>query len=112
MIRYVTAIAAMLAATPALAQGASPAAQVAAAVAADWPKYDQGGKGHLTQGEFATWLTELRANAGKTEDPVKLKAWADGAFLQADTDVNLKVTPEELTAFLQKKIRPATTAGR
>lgn len=120
MIRHLFALGGMLLSVPALAQepppastpGSDPAAQIAAAVAADWPKYDQGGKGHLTEAEFATWLTALRAKAGKAEDPAKVKAWADGAFLQADADVDTKVTPEELTAFLQKKVRRPASAGR
>jgi hypothetical protein len=113
MIRHLIALGAVLAAAPLLAQeAATPASQVAAAVAADWPKYDKGGKGHLNEAEFATWLTALRAAAGKAEDPIKVKAWADGAFLQADADINQKITPEELTVFLQKKIRQPATAGR
>lgn len=119
MIRHIIALAGMLVAVPSLAQNATPAApddgtasQIGAAVAAEWPKYDQGGKGHLTESEFATWLIALRARAGKTEDPAKLKAWADGAFLQADANVDAKITPEELTAFLQKKVRRPASAGR
>jgi len=120
MVRHLLVFGAVLAAAPGLAQESpsanqaktAPAAQIAAAVAADWPKYDPDGKGHLTEGEFATWLTELRAKAGKTEDPAKLKAWADGAFLQADANVDAKVTPEEMTAFLQKKVRPQQSTGR
>lgn len=120
MVRHLLVFGAVLAAAPVLAQEKSPAnpsqtapaSQIAAAVAADWPKYDHGGKGHLSEAEFATWLTELRAKAGKTEDPAKLKAWADGAFLQADANVDAKVTPEEMTAFLQKKVRPQQSTGR
>ena len=120
MIRPLIALLGILAAGPALAQttpqsnaaNTSAAAQIGAAVAAEWPKYDQGGKGHLTESEFATWLIALRARAGKTEDAAKLKAWADGAFLQADANVDAKVTPEELTAFLQKKVRRPASAGR
>jgi len=120
MIRHLIALGGMLVAVPAFAQetppasapDTSPASQIAAAVAADWPKYDHGGKGHLSEAEFATWLTALRAKAGKTEDPAKVKAWADGAFLQADANVDAKVTPEELTTFLQKKVRRPVSTGR
>jgi len=128
MIRLMTALGALALATPAIAQQTPPASpeptpapnatpapappppsadDIARAVAADWAKYDQGGKGHLTQAEFSTWLSALRAssNGAAAEDPAKVKAWADAAFPEADKNADAKVTPEEWTGFLQSKTR-------
>jgi hypothetical protein len=113
MIRTLIALAAPAIAAPALAMAPpAGASEIAAAVAADWPKYDQGGKGHLTQAEFATWLSALRAASGKAEDPARVKAWADEAFPQADGNKDDKVTPEELTGFLQSKVKKPEPVGR
>ncbi|MCJ8159413.1 hypothetical protein [Sphingomonas sp. LaA6.9] len=77
-----------------------------AAVAADWPRFDHGGKGHLTPDEFSSWLITLRTQSnGAGEDPAKLRAWADSAFVQADGDADKRVSPEEFTAFLRSKLK-------
>lgn len=120
MLRTLTILSAIAFAAPAIAQStppadqsatpapapAAPAPDLASAVAADWPKYDQGGKGHLTKDEFGNWLTALRAQGGASgDDPAKVKAWADESFVKADVDANAQVTPEEMTAFLQTKVK-------
>lgn len=115
MLRILTIAGAFALAGPAIAQDtpqpgppeqSTPEKDVGAAVAADWPKFDHGGKGHLTQDEFGTWLTTLRAqSSGANEDPAKVKAWADTSFAKADADSNRQVSPEEFTAFLQSKIK-------
>ena len=70
---------------------------VAEKVAADWPRYDLGGKDHLTKAELGRWLADLR-NANK-EPPADAK-WHDAAFAQTDTNKDQKVTREELTSSL------------
>lgn len=110
MIRISIIVATLMLAAPTMAQSSSPPADLGkeldAAVAADWPKYDRDGKGHLTQEEFATWLTALRAEAnGASEDPTKLRAWADASFVKADGDADKQVSPEEFTAFLRAKLK-------
>lgn len=117
MFRTFTVLGAFALAAPAIAQDAPSANQaapaqasatvdIAAAVAADWPKHDNGGKGHLTKDEFGSWLISLRAkSATSADDPSKVKAWADNSFIKADANGNAQVTPEELTAFLETKVR-------
>lgn len=112
MLRNLTILSLFVLAAPAIAQEAAsavapaPETDIAAAVAADWPKYDQGGKGHLTQQEFVTWLTALRGQkAGAAEDPARVKSWADAAFARTDANANKQVSPEELTAFLKEKAK-------
>lgn len=109
-MRIGLAAALLVMAAPALAQDAAKA-EIGAAVAAEWAKYDQGGKGHLTRDEFATWLTALRSSAGKKEDPARVKAWAEATFPKSDANGDARVTPEELTAFLQTKVRPEKSSG-
>lgn len=66
-------------------------------IKADWPKYDVGGKGHLTRAELAKWLADLRVAAGQ---PAPDAEWQKSAFVQTDTNSDTKVSIEELTAFL------------
>lgn len=78
--------------------------EVAAAVAADWPRHDEAGKGYLTQDEFIDWLSALRAQGAQaSEDPARVKLWAIDAFGQADTDGNQQVSPEEFARYLSNK---------
>lgn len=78
--------------------------EVAAAVAADWPRHDAAGKGHLTRDEFINWLSALRAQGAQaSEDPARVKLWATEAFGQADTDGNQQVSPEEFARYLSNK---------
>jgi hypothetical protein len=66
-------------------------------VGVDWPRYDVGGKGHLTRAELDKWLIDLRAAAGDTAPDAK---WLGTAFGQTDTNKDKKVSRDELTAFL------------
>jgi hypothetical protein len=66
-------------------------------VGMDWPRYDVGGKGHLTKTELDQWFKDLRASAGDTAPDAK---WLGTAFGQTDTNKDKKVSREELTAFL------------
>lgn len=110
MMRISIIVATLVLTAPTMARSSSPPADLGkeldAAVAADWPRYDRDGKGHLTQEEFAVWLTALRTQAnGANEDPAKLRAWADASFLKADDDADKQVSPEEFTAFLRAKLK-------
>jgi hypothetical protein len=66
-------------------------------VGMDWPRYDAGGKGHLTKAELDQWFKDLRASAGDAAPDAK---WLGTAFGQTDTNKDKKVSREELTAFL------------
>jgi hypothetical protein len=70
---------------------------IADVVTADWPKYDLGAKGHLSQAEFDKWLTDLRVAANQSAPDA---AWLKQAFTQTDTDKDTKITSAELTKFL------------
>lgn len=103
MFRKLTLWALPALAFPIIANSA-PTEDIASAVAADWPRHDRAGKGHLTQAEFVSWLTALRAQSGATTDnPAKVKAWADTAFAKTDVDDNNQVTPEEFAKFIKEK---------
>lgn len=82
---------------------ASPAAQVAQLVEAQFPSYDKGGNGALSKTEFAAWMASLRANdpAAKPGSSA-LKKWVDQAFAQTDTDKSKTVSKTELETFLAK----------
>jgi hypothetical protein len=88
--------------------------QVVAAVRAEWPKYDQGGKGRLTPLEFSTWVMKAhggtvapRAHAGGIA-PVSAMNASATAFAQADLNHDGGVTPDEMARFLMAP--PAATA--
>lgn len=82
---------------PSLAPPSQSVMTVAERVAADWPRYDLGGKDHLTKAELGRWLADLRI--ANKEPPADAK-WLDAAFAQTDTNKDQKVTREELTASL------------
>ncbi|RJF85471.1 hypothetical protein [Sphingomonas cavernae] len=108
MLRILSIAGGLALAVPVVAQEPPPAPEkeLDAAVAADWPRFDHGGKGHLTHDEFSTWLITLRSQSnGAGEDPAKLKAWAETSFVSADGDSDKRVSPEEFTAFLRSKIK-------
>ena len=80
--------------------------QVAAAVRAEWPKYDAGAKGRLTPLEFSTWVMKshggtvaARAHAGGIA-PVSAMNASSTAFARADLNHDGGVTPDEMTRFL------------
>ncbi len=86
-------------ATPIAVEAVTPHPQLTVddKVGADWPRYDVGGKGHLTRAELDKWLTDLRAAAGDSAPDAK---WLGTAFGQTDTNKDKKVSRDELTAFL------------
>jgi len=88
--------------------------QVMAAVRAEWPKYDSGGKGRLTPLEFSTWVMKShggtvapRSHAGGIA-PVSAMNASSTAFARADSNHDGGVTPDEMTRFLMTP--PAPTA--
>jgi hypothetical protein len=106
------ALLAAQAATPAgqRAHAARPApAAVLAAVRAEWPRYDMGGKGRLTPLEFSTWVMRSHGGAvaapgqkGEGIRPTSAMNAAATAFARADANHDGGVTPEEMAAFLMK----------
>lgn len=103
-----------------VASGESPKlsrAEVLAAVRAEWPRYDTGGKGKLTPLEFSTWVMRAhgaqvapRAHAGGIP-PVSAMNASSAAFSRADADHDGGVTPEEMTRFLMLPQAPAAFPG-
>ena len=85
------------AATPAPAAQPTQAEIVASKVQAEWAKYDEGAKGHLSRAEFGKWMGDLRSAANQ---PAPDAAWLKKAFAQADVDKDAKLTASELTLFL------------
>ena len=88
--------------------------QVMAAVRAEWPKYDQGGKGRLTPLEFSTWV--MKSHGGTVAErphaggiaPVSAMNASATAFARADANHDGGVTPDEMARFLTTP--PAPTA--
>jgi hypothetical protein len=88
--------------------------QVAAAVHAEWPRYDGGAKGKLTPLEFSTWV--MRSHGGSVAErahargisPVSAMNASATAFARADANHDGGVTPDEMTRFLM--LSPAPTA--
>lgn len=76
---------------------ASPA-EIAAAVAVEFPAHDLNGDGTLSRAEFAAWMVALRAEHDAR--PRANRLWATAAFTAADRDCSSGVTAAELTAFL------------
>jgi hypothetical protein len=88
--------------------------QVLAAVRAEWPKYDGGGKGRLTPLEFSTWVIKshggsvaARPHAGGI-GPVSAMNASSTAFARADANHDGGITPDEMTRFLM--VPPAPMA--
>lgn len=97
---------------PAKAAGAELSrADVMAAVRAEWPAYDHGGKGRLSPLEFSTWV--IRAHGGTVAarphgagmSPVSAMNASATAFASADANHDGGVTPEEMVAFLTRARR-------
>lgn len=88
--------------------------QVFAAVNAEWPQHDKGGKGRLTPLEFGTWV--MKSHGATVADgarkkgikPVSAMNASATAFARADADHDGGVTPDEMTNFLL--LPPAPTA--
>ncbi|KEQ54036.1 EF-hand domain-containing protein [Sphingobium chlorophenolicum] len=115
MIRACLLTTALLFAAPALAQGgaapqgnavqpAAPGDAVASIVDTEFPAYDQNHDGQLDKAEFSRWMVALKDQemkaTGSSLAPAEVTAWADGAFVTADTDKNATVSKPELIAYL------------
>ncbi len=70
----------------------------AAAVDADWAKYDTNKNNRLSRTELNKWLTDLQGPTGKKPT----RTYLSSAFQKADTDRSRSVSKAELTAFLQQ----------
>ena len=88
--------------TPAEAGQPGSSSQIAQIVEAEFPKYDEDGKGQLTEKQFGDWMVALRSASepGVTADKPEVKSWIKQAFAQADKDKSKAVTKAELTSFL------------
>ncbi|WP_176590422.1 EF-hand domain-containing protein [Sphingobium sp. EM0848] len=77
---------------------------VAAIVDTEFPAYDQNHDGQLDRTEFSRWMVALKDQemkaTGKSLAPAEVTAWADGAFVTADTDKSGTVSKPELIAYL------------
>ena len=114
VIRALFLTTAFFVATPVLAQETAPqgnAAQpatsgdaVAAIVESEFPAYDQNHDGQLDKAEFSRWMVALKDQemkaTGKTLAPAEVTAWADGAFVTADTDKSATISKPELIGYL------------
>ena len=64
----------------------------------EFPRYDTDGVPGLSTQEFATWVTQLFANAGQ---PAPLPDYATAAFAQTDVNKDGVVGQGEFAAFLK-----------
>ncbi|MDR7154942.1 hypothetical protein J2W40_001760 [Sphingobium xenophagum] len=91
-------------ATPQAATPANPANTVATIVDTEFPAYDTDGDGKLSQTEFSRWMVALKAQetkaTGQTLPEAEVTAWANGAFVTADTDKNATISKPELVTYL------------
>ena len=116
MIRAFFLASALLAAPSAWAQAAPAAPEgqqaqpatsgdaVASIVDTEFPAYDQNHDGQLDKAEFSRWMVALKDQelkaTGKSLPPAEVTAWADGAFVTADTDKSATISKPELIAYL------------
>ena len=77
---------------------------VASLVDTEFPAYDQNHDGQLDKAEFSRWMVALKDQelkaTGKSLAPAEVTAWADGAFVTADTDKSATISKPELIAYL------------
>lgn len=92
------------AATPQAATPANPGNAVATIVDTEFPAYDTDRDGQLSQAEFSRWMVALKAQetkaTGQTLPEAEVAAWANGAFVTADTDKNATISKPELVTYL------------
>ena len=92
------------AATPQAATPANPGNAVATIVDTEFPAYDADSDGELSQAEFSRWMVALKAQetkgTGQTLPEAEVTAWANGAFVTADTDKNATFSKPELVTYL------------
>lgn len=86
------------------AQPATSGDAVASIVDTEFPAYDQNHDGQLDKAEFSRWMVALKDQelkaTGKSLPPAEVTAWADGAFITADTDKSATISKPELIAYL------------
>ena len=86
------------------AQPAKSGDAVASIVDTEFPAYDQNHDGQLDKAEFSRWMVALKDQelkaTGKSLAPAEVTAWADGAFVTADTDKSATISKPELIAYL------------
>jgi len=86
------------------AQPATSGDAVASIVDTEFPAYDQNHDGQLDKAEFSRWMVALKDQelkaTGKSLPPAEVTAWADGAFVTADTDKSATISKPELIAYL------------
>ena len=86
------------------AQPATSGDAVASIVDTEFPAYDQNHDGQLDKAEYSRWMVALKDQelkaTGKSLPPVEVTAWADGAFITADTDKSATISKPELIAYL------------
>ncbi len=86
------------------AQPAKSGDAVASIVDTEFPAYDQNHDGQLDKAEFSRWMVALKDQelkaTGKSLPPAEVTAWADGAFVTADTDKSATISKPELIAYL------------
>ena len=86
------------------AQPATSGDAVASIVDTEFPAYDQNHDGQLDKAEFSRWMVALKDQelkaTGKSLAPAEVTAWADGAFVTADTDKSATISKPELIAYL------------
>lgn len=90
--------------TPQAATPANPGNAVATIVDTEFPAYDADSDGELSQAEFSRWMVALKAQetkaTGQTLPEAEVTAWANGAFVTADTDKNATISKPELVTYL------------
>jgi len=86
------------------AQPATSGDAVASIVDTEFPAYDQNHDGQLDKAEFSRWMVALKDQelkaTGKSLPPAEVTAWADGAFVTADTDKSATISKPELIVYL------------
>lgn len=91
-------------AQPAYSQATASASQISQIIDKDFPTYDADANGELSQSEFESWMTALKASTEPAFDATSAEAqtWLGKAFASADVDRSNAVNKLELTGFLTR----------
>ncbi len=91
-------------AQPDSSQTAASASQISQIIDKDFPTYDADANGELSQSEFGSWMTALKASTEPSFDATSAEAqtWLGKAFASADADKSDTVSKVELTGFLTR----------
>lgn len=76
--------------------------QLRAIIEQQFSTYDVDGSGELSQSEFTTWVSQLRAANPAGQSAADTSNWAEAAFKAADTNNSGGVDKQELAAFLAR----------